>query len=80
MKQYVVTEAEFEKLLQELELHKFKGGSGLRTNIAIEIDKALKEPDGLAGTISERMTEFVMHDCYRSFLYHVHGWIQEMKK
>lgn len=80
MKQYVITEAEFENLLKELELHKFRGGRSLQTNIAIEIDKALKHPDGLPGSLSDRMTEFVMNDAHRTFLYYVHTWIQEMKK
>lgn len=81
-KQYVVTDLEFAELLRTLELHKFKGGQMLQTNVAIEIKKAIEETKetGLATGISERMTEFVMHDAYRTFLYYVHTWIQEMKK
>lgn len=81
MKQYVVTDAEFDELLRTLELHQFKGSRSLQTNVAIEIDNAIKETreSGLASGISERMTDFVMHDAYRTFLYHVHTWIQKEK-
>jgi hypothetical protein len=84
MKQYVITDAEFEKLLKELELHKLSYGSGksLRQNVAVEMDRAWKKTkeEGLAEFVSEQAADSMIHDCYRSFLYHVYGWIQEMKK
>ena len=82
MKQYVVTDSEFEELLRELELHKFKGGSNLNTNVALEIKRAIEETKqtGLASGLTEQMTKFVIHDAHRTFLYHVHTWIQRMKK
>jgi hypothetical protein len=82
MKQYVITDAEFEKLLKELELHKFKGSQSLRQNVAVEMDRAWRKTkeEGLAEFVSEQAADSMIHDCYKSFLYHVHGWIQEMKK
>lgn len=77
-KQYVVTDAEFEVLLQSLALNAFKGSNSLRTNLMIECRKLA--PTELPESISEGLAEQVLRDAHRSFHYWVYSWIQEMKK
>lgn len=82
MRQYVLTDQDFEVLLRTLELHKHKSTGMTNTNLAIEIKRAIEETkaSGLASGVTERSLEFLLNDVHRSFHYHVYQWIQEAKK
>jgi hypothetical protein len=81
MKQYVVTEAEFELLLKTLENEKFKGSSHLHSNMTVRANQLIRSKGECTNefTAVPELEKLMLDECHGTFHYHVYSWIQKMK-